>query len=105
MSWTNANECDVTRDDVIAAIDECDRLGRRAFLGKYGFGPARRYYIVYNGSYYDSKAIWAVAFGRRFPERDRVAWNDFHGRSGKTRVERLLIDLGFQVERRSAIPL
>ncbi len=35
---------------VKAAIQECDRLGREEFLRRYGFRPARRYLLVFEGS-------------------------------------------------------
>src|SRR4051794_26578088 len=51
---------------VVAALDEFDRIGRTAFLEKYGFRPARRYVVRRNGSLYDSKAIAAAAHGHQF---------------------------------------
>jgi 5-methylcytosine-specific restriction protein A len=42
---------------VEAALDEFDTVGREAFLTKYGFGRARRYFVRRAGKYYDSKAI------------------------------------------------
>ena len=59
---------DVTRDGVLTAIEEFDRLGRAAFLDKYGFGEARSYYLVHEGKQYDSKAIVGVAHGYDRPE-------------------------------------
>jgi hypothetical protein len=46
---------DLTRQDVLRATQECDRLGRDAFLGKYGFGQARSYLLVHDGQAYDSR--------------------------------------------------
>ncbi|GAA4635894.1 hypothetical protein GCM10023196_083390 [Actinoallomurus vinaceus] len=54
---------DITREAVLAAIAECDRMGRDAFLDKYGFRRALRYRLRYNGTLYDSKAIAGVAHG------------------------------------------
>jgi hypothetical protein len=45
---------DLTEDAVNWAIDEFDRLGRSAFLGTYGFGKARDYFLVKKGQAYDS---------------------------------------------------
>ena len=44
-------------DAVTQALDEFDRLGRESFLAQYGFGPARRYFLLHRGMRYDSKAI------------------------------------------------
>jgi hypothetical protein len=38
---------DVTREAVLAAIAEFDDTGRAAFLKKYGFGPARSYFLFH----------------------------------------------------------
>jgi hypothetical protein len=54
---------DVTREGVLAAMGEFDRLGRDAFLAKYGFGGARAYFLVHEGRRYDSKAIVGAAHG------------------------------------------
>jgi hypothetical protein len=61
---------DVTRPAVLAAIEEHDRVGREEFLGRYGFGAARDYHLLFNGREYDSKAIAGVAHqdsARRLP--------------------------------------
>lgn len=51
------------------AIKEFDRIGRPAFLQKYGFGQAREYFVEENGRLYDSKAIAGAAFGFQYPDR------------------------------------
>lgn len=48
------------------AISEFDRLGRKAFLKRYGYGEARQYFVVVNGSLYDSKAIFGAAYERQY---------------------------------------
>lgn len=45
------------------AAEEFDALGREAFLKKYGFGPARSYFVVYRRKRYDSKALAGAAHG------------------------------------------
>jgi len=45
------------------AIAEYDRIGRAAFLARYGFREARSYFLVHNGKRYDSKAIVGAAIG------------------------------------------
>jgi hypothetical protein len=53
----------ITRNDVDAAIAECDRLGIDAFCKLYGFGRSRLYWLRGPKSHvpYPSKAILAVA--------------------------------------------
>jgi 5-methylcytosine-specific restriction protein A len=55
-----------SRDAVIAAIKECDELGRDAFLALYGYKRARKYSLIYRKREYDSKAIAGVAYGKQF---------------------------------------
>ena len=52
---------DISAVGVRAAMNECDRLGREAFLGRYGFRRARTHLLVDGRRFYDSKAITAVA--------------------------------------------
>lgn len=86
---------------VDAAMDEYDELGRQAFLNKYGFGPARRYFILRNGELYDSKAIVGAAYGHQHPLRGPMVHSEFAGgeQTVKTRLERL----GFNVVARPAV--
>jgi hypothetical protein len=80
---------------VLAAIEECDRLGRDAFLEKYGFGRARNYYLVYRGRRYDSKAIVGAAYGFQYPSRGALQSGEFSG--GEQTVQAQLERLGFVV--------
>ena len=64
---------------VIAAMDEFDRLGREAFLQKYGFGPAGAYFVRRDGKYYDSKAIVGAAHGYQYPQKGQLRAEDFSG--------------------------
>jgi hypothetical protein len=79
------------------AIAEFDRMGRAAFLQRYGFGKARDYLLRESGRSYDSKAIVGAAFGYQFPDRGPLKSADFNG--GENTVQRKLEDLGFTVER------
>jgi hypothetical protein len=45
------------RAAALQAIAEHDELGRETFLSRYGYGPARTYFVVHNRKRYDSKAI------------------------------------------------
>ena len=52
------------------AIAEFDRIGRKAFLEKYGFGKADRYFLKAGDRYYDSKAIAGAAIKYQHPGED-----------------------------------
>jgi hypothetical protein len=80
---------------VVRAIEEFDALGREDFLSRHGFGSARRYFLIYNGRKYDSKAIAGVALGYQFPSQGQLASADFSG--GDATVRRKLEELGFEV--------
>jgi 5-methylcytosine-specific restriction enzyme A len=54
---------DITRQAVLAAIADYDRVGQSAFLSRYGFDPARFYVLVHDGRSYDSKTIVGAAHG------------------------------------------
>ena len=58
-----------SRDAVLAAINEFDQLGREAVLRKYGFGPAKAFFVEQGGRLYDSKALAGTAVGFQHPER------------------------------------
>nr|WP_304528197.1 hypothetical protein [Roseomonas sp. FDAARGOS_362] len=81
---------------VLQAIEEHDRLGEEAFLEKYGYGPARSYWLLHDGRRYASKAILGVAFGYRFPGARPLKASEFAG--GESTVRRALTRLGFTVE-------
>ncbi|TDE33654.1 HNH endonuclease signature motif containing protein [Actinomadura sp. 6K520] len=83
----------ITREAVLSAIVECDELGRHRFLDRYGFDPARQYFLYHDGVYYDSKAIVGVAY-RHVTGRPLTA-GQFSG--GRQTVVRLLTRLGFEV--------
>ncbi|MEI7900937.1 MAG: HNH endonuclease, partial [bacterium] len=78
-------------------IEECDRLGREAFLSKYGFGPAVKFWLVYRGRSYDSKAIVGAAYGFQHPDFFAREAGQFSG--NERTVARKLASLGFTVVR------
>jgi len=90
---------DVTREAVLSAISEYDRLGQERFLEKYGFKEARSYRLIYNDKPYDSKAIVGAAHGY-LPGERALAPNEFSG--GEATVGRLLRRLDFTVEVQTA---
>lgn len=77
------------------AMREYDRLGRDAFLSKYGFRPARSYFLMENGRLYDSKPIAGVAYGIQHPDRGHLSGRDFVG--GDATVRPKLESLGFEI--------
>lgn len=85
----------LTRQSVEQAIAEFDRLGRDAFLERYGFGRANSYFLEQNGNRYDSKAIAGAAYGFRGAEVAPLGPDDFSG--GNQTVVRVLSRLGFKV--------
>lgn len=84
------------RSAVEAAMDEFDRVGRTAFLRKYGFGPANQYFVKRDGQLYDSKALYGAAHQFQFPDDGAVRSRDFSG--GERQVQGPLEALGFEFE-------
>ncbi|MGY1663883.1 HNH endonuclease [Geodermatophilus sp. SYSU D00705] len=87
---------DVSREDVRAAMQEFDRLGRDGFLAKYasfGHRKARDYFVNDAGTLYDSKVLIAAAHGIRKGHPLRA--DEFSG--GDSHVAELLRRLGFTV--------
>lgn len=82
-----------SKEAVIEAIRECDNLGRKEFLKKYGYKHSRLYLLDYNNELYDSKAIVGVAYGKQHGESLRA--KDFSG--GVDTVVPLLKKLGFNI--------
>lgn len=52
---------DVTRADVLAAIEQCDTMGKLRFLERFGYKDAVRWHLRHDGRSYPSKAIVGVA--------------------------------------------
>lgn len=85
------------RKAVLSAIREFDKVGRAQFLGKYGYGEARKYFLSHGGRLYDSKAIVGAAHGYQHPDLGPLDSSDFSG--GEATVEKRLNQLGFKVIR------
>jgi len=83
------------REHVLRAVGEFNRLGGEDFRRKYGYGPAKKYYLVVEGNYYDSKAIAGVAHGYEHPDEGFLRNTDFNGGRG---IRRKLEQLEFVVE-------
>jgi 5-methylcytosine-specific restriction enzyme A len=86
---------DITRAQILAAIEEYDLLGQEAFLAKYGFDRARSYLLIHDGKAYDSKAVVGAAHGVGSGNQP-LSPRQFSG--GEATVGRLLRRLGFTVE-------
>ncbi len=84
------------KNSVLRAIGLFNQLGRDRFLEKHGFRKARRYFLIYKGTPYDSKAIVAVAHGIEHPEKGPLRASDFSG--GENTVKRKLEALNFMVK-------
>jgi hypothetical protein len=89
VAWEN-----VTRDDVLHAIKEYDRLGPEEFFAKHGFGQSRSYELIWEKRHYPHKAILGTAY--EFATGQRLASTDFEG--GKAGAVRVLGKLGFTVQ-------
>jgi putative restriction endonuclease len=90
---------DITRDSVLAAVAECDELGRDAFVASYGFQRARKYVLLHDGKTYDSKAL--VGAAHRHATGDPLPAAAF-GVGERTVVARLTA-LGFDVRDTSGL--
>ena len=84
------------RTAISRALEEFDRLGREAFLAKYGFGRSRRFFVKHRGKLYDSKAIVGAAHGYQWPKVGALGPDDFHG--GEATVQKTVERLGFEME-------
>ena len=85
---------DVSRDDVMRAIQEYDRLGPDQFFAKHGFAPTTTYELIFNDRSYPPKALLGTAY--EFATGRRLASGDFEG--GKVGAVRVLGKLGFTVQ-------
>ncbi|WP_316528360.1 hypothetical protein [Kitasatospora brasiliensis] len=82
-----------SRESVLRAIEECDRLGAATFRETYGFGKAVRYVLHHGGRTYDSKAIAGVA--HQYEYGRALTGGEFSG--GKTAAAAWLERAGFEV--------
>jgi hypothetical protein len=84
----------VTRDHVLRATKEYDRLGADQFFAEHGFAPTTTYELVWEERRYPPKAILGTAY--EFATGHRLASSDFEG--GKTGAVRVLGQLGFTIQ-------
>ncbi|OBK18592.1 protein NO VEIN domain-containing protein [Mycobacterium asiaticum] len=88
---------DIEESDVLAAIAEYDKLGQAEFLKRYNFGKSSKFRLVYDGKFYDSKAIAGVAHG--FATNDYWTTERPFGGTGPGGAVTILEDLGFFIDR------
>ncbi|HTY85573.1 MAG TPA: hypothetical protein VMB19_15240 [Silvibacterium sp.] len=86
----------VTRDEVLRAIHEYDRLGPEQFFSEHGFAPTTTYELVCSGRRYPPKAVLGVAY--EFATGKQLDSGDFEG--GKSGAVKVLGKLGFTVEKK-----
>ena len=86
----------VSRDDVLRAIHEYDRLGPEQFFSEHGFAPTTTYELVWNKRRYPPKAVLGTAY--EFAMGQRLASGDFEG--GKTGAVKVLEKLGFTIKKK-----
>jgi hypothetical protein len=86
----------VTRDHVLRAIQEYDRLGPDQFYSEHGFAPTTTYELVWNKRRYPPKAVLGTAY--EFAMGKRLASGDFEG--GKTGAVKVLAELGFTIKKK-----
>jgi hypothetical protein len=91
VAWDN-----VTRPDVVRAIQEYDELGPEKFFSEHGFAPTTTYDLIWGERRYPPKAILGTAY--EFATGSRLASGDFEG--GKSGAVRVLGGLGFTVQAR-----
>lgn len=84
----------VSRDDVVRAIAEYDRLGAEQFFAEHGFAPATTYELIWAERRYPPKAILGTAY--EFATGQRLASGDFEG--GKAGAVKVLGSMGFTVQ-------
>jgi hypothetical protein len=87
----------VTKDHVVRAVQEYDRLGAEAFFSAHGFAPTTTYDLVWDERLYPPKAILGTAY--EFATGQRLASGDFEG--GKSGAVKVLEKLGFTVQPRT----
>jgi hypothetical protein len=84
----------VTRTEVLRAVQEYDRLGPEAFFAAHGFARTTTYELIWDKRRYPPKAILGTAY--EFATGQRLASGDFEG--GKTGAVRVLGKLGFTIQ-------
>ncbi|MEV1010732.1 HNH endonuclease signature motif containing protein [Streptomyces sp. NPDC049881] len=93
---------DVTRREILLAMEEYDRLGQEAFLARHGFARSHTYRVAHDGRAYDSKAVVGVAHGY-LPGEEPLRPDQFSG--GHGHALDVLRRAGFTIVSQTADPL
>jgi hypothetical protein len=88
----------VTRDNVLRAIAEYDRVGPEKFFAQHGFGPTTTYDLVLEKRRYPPKAVLGAAY--EFATGKRLDSADFEG--GKSGAVKVLENLGFSIKKKQS---
>ena len=86
----------VSREYVLRALAEYDRLGPERFFSVHGYAPTTTYDLIQDERRYPPKAILGTAY--EFALGQRLASGDFEG--GKSGAVKVLEKLGFDVRPR-----
>src|SRR5215471_7393329 len=86
----------VTRADVLRALQEYEQLGAERFFSEHGFASTTTYDLVLEERRYPPKAILGTAY--EFATGQRLASGDFEG--GKSGAVKVLGNLGFTIQAR-----
>jgi hypothetical protein len=89
VNWDN-----VTREHVVRAMHEYDKLGAEQFFAKHGFAPTTTYDLLWEARKYPPKAVLGTAY--EFATGRKLNSGDFEG--GKSGAVKVLEDLGFTVQ-------
>jgi hypothetical protein len=84
----------VSRADVLRALEEYDRLGPEQFFSEHGFAPTTTYDLVADERLYPPKAILGTAY--ELATGHRLDSGNFEG--GKSGAVKVLESLGFTIE-------
>jgi HNH endonuclease len=93
---------EITRREILLAIDECKGLTKAELYDKYGFRQARSYILIHDGERYDSKAVVGIAHRFVPGSNGPLLYTDFGGGGP---VKRLLEKLDFEVSVEHVGPL
>lgn len=84
----------VSRDHIVRAMHEYDKLGAEQFFAKHGFAPTTTYDLIWEKRKYPPKAILGTAY--EFATGRKLNSGDFEG--GKSGAVKVLEEFGFTVQ-------
>ncbi len=84
------------RQAVLEAINECDRIGRKAFREKYAVDAKYELVLRHNGKPYDPEPLLAAAQSYQHPDLGPIKERIYQGHRGQRMAQRYAA-LGFQL--------